>query len=82
MSVRPAGSERAHSPIPEAPEGRRTYVIDTSVLLSDPHALLNFAEHEVVVPIVVITELEGKRCLLYTSPSPRDVEESRMPSSA
>ena len=25
---------------------------------------------------------EGKGCLLYTSPSPRDVEESRMPSSA
>ena len=24
----------------------------------------------------------GKACLLYTSPSPRDVEESRMPSSA
>ena len=24
----------------------------------------------------------SKRCLLYTSPSPRDVEESRMPSSA
>ena len=23
-----------------------------------------------------------RRCLLYTSPSPRDVEESRMPSSA
>jgi len=39
----------------------RSYVIDTSVLLSDPHALLRFAEHEVVVPIVVITELEGKR---------------------
>jgi len=36
-------------------------VIDTSVLLSDPHALLRFAEHEVIVPIVVITELEGKR---------------------
>ena len=61
MSVRPEGSERAHSLIPEAPEGRRTYVLDTSVLLSDPRALLNFAEHEVVVPIVVITELEGKR---------------------
>ena len=29
-------------------------------------------------------ELDGmsKACLLYTSPSPRDVEESRMPSSA
>ena len=25
---------------------------------------------------------EAIRCLLYTSPSPRDVEESRMPSSA
>ncbi len=26
--------------------------------------------------------LEDSLCLLYTSPSPRDVEESRMPSSA
>ena len=26
--------------------------------------------------------IEGEACLLYTSPSPRDVEESRMPSSA
>ena len=26
--------------------------------------------------------LESKGCLLYTSPSPRDVEEARMPSSA
>ncbi|WP_228488857.1 PhoH family protein [Raineyella fluvialis] len=41
--------------------GRRTYVIDTSVLLSDPRALSRFEEHNVVVPIVVITELEAKR---------------------
>ena len=27
-------------------------------------------------------EIKSKVCLLYTSPSPRDVEESRMPSSA
>jgi len=40
---------------------RRTYVVDTSVLLSDPYALRRFAEHEVVIPVVVITELEGKR---------------------
>jgi len=39
----------------------RTYVLDTSVLLSDPHALLRFDEHQIVVPVVVITELEGKR---------------------
>jgi PhoH-like ATPase len=36
-------------------------VIDTSVLLSDPNALRRFAEHDVILPIVVITELEAKR---------------------
>ncbi len=41
--------------------GVKTYVIDTSVLLSDPKAIIKFAEHQVVIPIVVITELEGKR---------------------
>jgi PhoH-like ATPase len=40
---------------------RRTYVLDTSVLLSDPGALLRFDEHDVVVPLVVIGELEDKR---------------------
>jgi PhoH-like ATPase len=45
----------------DAPDGRRTYVLDTSVLLADPLALTRFAEHEVVLPVVVITELEGKR---------------------
>ncbi len=39
----------------------RTYVLDTSVLLSDPWAVARFAEHEVVLPLVVIGELEGKR---------------------
>jgi PhoH-like ATPase len=39
----------------------RTFVLDTSVLLSDPGALGRFAEHDVVLPLVVISELEGKR---------------------
>ncbi|WP_279098302.1 PhoH family protein [Gordonia bronchialis] len=39
----------------------RTYVLDTSVLLSDPWAVMRFAEHHVVLPLVVIGELEGKR---------------------
>lgn len=39
----------------------RTYVLDTSVLLSDPWAVSRFAEHEVVLPLVVISELEDKR---------------------
>jgi len=39
----------------------RTYVLDTSVLLSDPHAIFNFAEHPVVLPLTVVAELEHKR---------------------
>jgi len=43
------------------PAQKRTYVLDTSVLLSDPHALLRFDEHTVVLPVVVLVELEAKR---------------------
>ena len=39
----------------------KTYVLDTSVLLSDPRALFKFKEQEVVIPIIVINELEKKR---------------------
>jgi PhoH-like ATPase len=41
--------------------GEKSYVLDTSVLIADPRAVLRFAEHEVIVPIVVISELEKKR---------------------
>ena len=40
---------------------RRTFVLDTSVLLSDPGALLRFGDSDVVLPLVVIGELEDKR---------------------
>ncbi len=49
---------RTHEALPQQ---ERTYVLDTSVLLSDPRALFRFAEHSVVLPVVVITELEKKR---------------------
>ncbi|MFP4148408.1 MAG: PhoH family protein [Nitriliruptoraceae bacterium] len=42
----------------------RTYVIDTCVLLADPHALFRFHEHDVVLPLVVIEELDGKKSAL------------------
>lgn len=48
-------------PSPAAGNSRRTYVLDTSVLLADPLSITRFAEHEVVLPIVVISELESKR---------------------
>ncbi|MEV5833894.1 PhoH family protein [Nocardia sp. NPDC052112] len=40
---------------------QKSFVIDTSVLLSDPWAFTRFGEHDVVLPLVVISELEGKR---------------------
>lgn len=46
---------------PVSASSLRTYVLDTSVLLADPAALGRFAEHEVVIPLAVLTELEAKR---------------------
>nr|WP_308258460.1 PhoH family protein [Saccharothrix obliqua] len=57
---RSSGSSRSTSRRKSAPTNQ-TYVVDTSVLLSDPLATTRFAEHEVVLPLVVISELEGKR---------------------
>ncbi len=54
-----SGSDTDHAGAPGS--RRRTYVLDTSVLLADPGAIGRFAEHRVVLPIVVITELEAKR---------------------
>jgi len=48
--------------VADTPEqSERTFVLDTSVLLSDPKAIFRFAEHAVVLPVVVISELESKR---------------------
>ena len=59
----PQAQEKAQNKAPKrvAVSSHRTFVLDTSVLLADPGALKRFAEHEVVLPVVVITELEGKR---------------------
>ena len=38
-----------------------TYILDTSVLLASPKSILSFHEHEVVLPLIVIKELENKR---------------------
>ncbi len=57
-SLRPDAAQQA---LADLDIGTITYVLDTSVLLSDPLALTRFAEHDVVLPIVVVTELEAKR---------------------
>jgi PhoH-like ATPase len=53
-------SRDGHADTEPAPTGR-VFVLDTSVLLSDPAAFRRFTDHEVVIPLVVISELEGKR---------------------
>lgn len=41
--------------------GEKTYVLDTSVLLSDPKAIYRFGSNHIVIPITVVRELESKR---------------------
>jgi PhoH-like ATPase len=62
--VTPAANPRSTTKKPSSKKEEtreRTFVLDTSVLLSDPGALFRFAEHHVVLPVVVISELEKKR---------------------
>jgi PhoH-like ATPase len=57
----PSASRRSSKAVGPTGSTRLTYVLDTSVLLADPGAIGRFAEHRVVLPVVVITELEAKR---------------------
>ena len=43
------------------PLGKQIYVLDTSVLLADPKSMTRFEDHDVVLPVVVVLELESKR---------------------
>ncbi|HEX7553479.1 MAG TPA: PhoH family protein, partial [Geothrix sp.] len=40
------------------PSGKKVFVLDTNVLLHDPNSILHFQEHDVVIPIVVIEEVD------------------------
>ncbi len=59
--VAESGTRQFESASSTIRQSERTYVLDTSVLLSDPKAIFRFAEHAVVIPVVVVSELEGKR---------------------
>ena len=60
-AVSAASDTAGHSGGATPDQDLKTYVLDTSVLLSDPQAFFRFAEHSIVLPVVVIGELEGKR---------------------
>ncbi|GAG86769.1 unnamed protein product, partial [marine sediment metagenome] len=37
---------------------KKTYVLDTNVLLADPGALFSFEKNEIVLPLIVLEELD------------------------
>ncbi|MFS0637143.1 PhoH family protein [Mesobacillus foraminis] len=39
----------------------KIYVLDTNVLLQDPHAIFSFQDNEVVIPAVVLEEVDSKK---------------------
>lgn len=40
---------------------KKIFVLDTNVLLHDPKAIFTFKEHEVVIPAVVLEEIDSKK---------------------
>lgn len=52
----------------------KTFVLDTNVLLTDPMSLFKFEEHDVVIPISVIEEIDSfKKDLSETGRNAREV---------
>lgn len=42
-------------------DGKRTYALDTNVLLHDPTCLFRFDEHDIFIPMTVLEELDEKK---------------------
>jgi PhoH-like ATPase len=47
------------APASKSPESRKIFVLDTSVIIYDHTAIKNFKEHDVVIPITVLEELDN-----------------------
>lgn len=43
---------------------KKIYVLDTNVLLSDPNAMYTFEDNDVIIPSVVLQELDSKKKLM------------------
>ena len=40
---------------------KKIFVLDTNVLLHDPRSIFAFKEHEVIIPAVVLEEIDSKK---------------------
>jgi len=64
--------------------GGKRISFETGKLAKQAHGavLAQYGETVVLAPVVSAYDARPNICLLYTSPSPRDLSTSRMPSSA
>src|SRR5665647_1216360 len=76
----PTGVQGAtHSTSPRSGARHKTFVLDTSVLLSDPRAILRFREHEVVLPTTgSTTSCSRKRSIARGSDSRTEVSSTNV----
>ena len=85
LSQEPGMSSTYFGPVSSRPVirgqfGERVRVLTNGLDSLDASALSE--DHQVAVDGLLANRIEIIRCLLYTSPSPRDLSTSRMPSSA
>ena len=45
----------------EASDAKRTFVLDTNVLMHDPSSLFRFQEHNIYIPMIVLEELDDNK---------------------
>jgi len=48
---------------------KKTYVLDTNVLIHDPESLFKFDEHIVAVPVEVLSELDRLKTKVNSVPA-------------
>ena len=68
---------------PGKPEGLKDGYYVKPTVFADVNNNMEIARTEIFGPVLSVIPFETEEdCLLYTSPSPRDISGSRMPSSA
>jgi len=59
---------------PNEPAERRSFVLDTNVVMHDPAAIFRFEEHDIYIPMIVLEELDsGKKGLSESARNVRQV---------
>ena len=54
----PHGYSLVAPTLPSTDPMKKNYVLDTNVLLHDPHAIFRFEDNDVIIPIYVIEEVD------------------------